>query len=217
MRLNKIVFTFGDYFDISVCNKALRSFIVLGTFIKGQTYTVQSSADSTIYMQTDELVKDHICGHTITRLFQTFHQNDDDVRDLLYPYLVGQIGTHRRSKLLLIGGECYLYGVLFRPYFDEICIYTDMPSIAIDARRNCPDALVELVDYDKLAQMRFTCSACIINVGKQGIVDRLQIECKDSIFYVSCKQETFKMYQIVQTFQVSKKVCVLHLGTFLNA
>jgi hypothetical protein len=217
MRLNKIVFTFGDYFDISVCNKALRSFIVLGTFINGQTYTVQSSADSTIYMQTDELVKDHICGHTITRLFQTFHQNDDDVRDLLYPYLVGQIGTQRRSKLLLIGGECYVYGVLFRPYFDEICIYTDMPSIAIDARRNCPDAVVELVDYDALAQMRLTCAACIINVGKRGIVDRLHIECKDSIFYVSCKQETFKRYQIVDTFQLSKKVYVLHLGTFLNA
>jgi len=217
MRLNKIVFTFGDNFDISVCNKALRSFIVVGTFIKGQTYTLQSGADSTIYMQTDELVTDHICGHTITRLFQTFHQNDDDVRDLLYPYLVGQIGTHRRSKLLLIGGECYVYGVLFRQYFDEICIYTDIPSIAIDARRNCPDAVVELVDYDALAQMRLTCSACIINVGKRGIVDRLQIECKDSIFYVSCKQETFKMYQIVDTFQLSKKVCVLHLGTFLNA
>ena len=217
MRLNKIVFTFGDNFDISVCNKALSSFIVVGTFIKGQTYTLQSGAYSTIYMQTGKLVTDHICGHTITRLFQTFHQNDDDVRDLLYPYLVGQIGTHRRSKLLLIGGECYLYGVLFRPYFDEICIYTDMPSIAIDARRNCPDAVVELVDYDALAQMRLTCAACIINVGKRGIVDRLQIECKDSIFYVSCKQETFKRYQIVQTFQISKKVCVLHLGTFLNA
>ena len=217
MRLNKIVFTFGDNFDISVCNKALSSFIVVGTFIKGQTYTLQSGADSTIYMQTGKLVTDHICGHTITRLFQTFHQNDDDVRDLLYPYLVGQIGTHRRSKLLLIGGECYLYGVLFRPYFDEICIYTDMPSIAIDARRNCPDAVVELVDYGALAQMRLTCAACIINVGKRGIVDRLQIECKDSIFYVSCKQETFKRYQIVQTFQISKKVCVLHLGTFLNA
>ena len=212
MRLNKIVFTFGDNFDISVCNKALRSFIVVGTFIKGQTYTLQSGADSTIYMQTDELVTDHICGHKITRLFQTFHQNDDDVRDLLYPYLVGQIGTHRRSKLLLIGGECYVYGVLFRPYFDEICIYTDIPSIAIDSRRNCPDAMVELVDYDALAQMRLTCSACIINVGKRGVVDRLQIECKDSIFYVSCKQETFKRYQIGETFQVSKKVCVLHLN-----
>ena len=217
MRLNKIVFTFGDNFDISVCNKALRSFIVVGTFIKGQTYKLQSGTDSKIYTQTGELVTDHICGHKITRLFQTFHQNDDDVRDLLYPYLVGQIGTQRRSKLLLIGGECYLYGVLFRPYFDEICIYTDMPSIAIDARRNCPDALVYLVDYDKLAQMRLTCSVCIINVGKQGIVDRLQIECNDNIFYVSCKQETFKRYKIVQTFQISKKVCVLHLGTFLNA
>ena len=223
MHLNKVVFTFSKTFafDISVCNKALQSFITsqmaVGTFTEGQTYTLQSGADSTIYMQTDELVTERICGYTITRLFQTFHQNDDDVRDLLYPYLVGKIGTQRRSKLLLIGGECYIYGVLFRPYFEEICIYTDMPSIAIDARRNCPDAVVELVDYDKLAQMRLTCAACIINVGKQGIVDRLQIECNDNIFYVSCKQETFKRYKIVQTFQISKKVCVLHLGTFLNA
>ena len=90
-----------------------------------------------------------------------------------------------------------------------------MPSIAIDARRNCPDAVVELVDYDALAQMRLTCSACIINVGKQGIVDRLQIECKNSdnsIFYVSCKQEMFKRYKITGMFQASKKVCVLHLN-----
>lgn len=215
MRLNKIVFTFGDNFDISVCNKALRSFIVFGTFIKGQTYTLQSGADSVIYTQTGELVTESICDHTITRLFYTFHQNDDDVRDRLYPYLIKKIGTQQRSKLLLIGGECYIYGVLFRPYFDEICIYTDMPSIAIDSRRNCPDAVVELVDYDNLAQMRLTCSACIINVGKRGVVDRLQIECKNgdnSIFYVSCKQETFERYQIVETFQVSKKVCVLHLN-----
>lgn len=212
MRLNKIVFTFGDNFDISVCNKALLSFITVGTFIKGQTYTIQSGTDSTIYTQTDDLVTDHICGYTITRLFQTFHQNDDDVRDLLYPYLIKKIGTQLRSKLLLIGGECYIYGVLFRPYFDEICIYTDMPSIAIDSRRNCPDAVVELVDYDALAQMQLTCSACIINVGKQGVVDRLQIECKKNIFYVSCKKETFKRYKIVETFQVSKKVCVLHLN-----
>jgi hypothetical protein len=212
MRLNKIVFTFGDNFDISVCNKALRSFILLGTFIKGQTYTLQSGTDSTIYTQTDELVTEHICGYTITRLFQTFHQNDDDVRDLLYPYLIKKIGTQLRSKLLLIGGECYVYGVLFRPYFDEICIYTDMPSIVIDSRRNCPDAVVELVDYDALAQMQLTCSACIINVGKRGVVDRLQIEYKKNIFYVSCKKEIFKRYQIVETFQVSKKVCVLHLN-----
>ena len=216
MRLNKIIFTFGDNFDISVCNKALHSFIVLGTFIKGQTYILQSGADSVIYRQMDELVTESICGHTIKRLFQTFHQNDDDVRERLYSYLIGQIGTQRRSKLLLIGGECYVYGVLFRPYFDEICIYTDMPSIAIDARRNCPDAVVELVDYDALAQMRLTYSACIINVGKRGVVDRLQIECKNGdnyIFYVSCKKETFKRYQIVETFQISKKVCVLHLDT----
>jgi len=222
MHLNKVVFTFSKTFafDISVCNKALQSFITsqmgLGTFTEGQTYTLQSGADSLIYTQTDELVRERICGYTITRLFQTFHQNDDDVRDLLYPYLIGQIGTTRRSKLVLIGGECYIYGVLFCPYFDEICIYTDMPSIAIDARRNCPDAVVELVDYDALAQMRLTCSVCIINVGKQGVVDRLEIECKNgdnSIFYVSCKQETCKRYQIVETFQASKKVCVLHLDT----
>ena len=87
-----------------------------------------------------------------------------------------------------------------------------MPSIAIDSRRNCPDAVVELVDYDALAQMRLTCSSCIINVGKRGVVDRFDIECKDTILYVSCKQETFERYQIVDTFQVSKKVCVLHLN-----
>lgn len=221
MHLNKVVFTFSETFafDISVCNKDLQSFITsqmaLGTFIEGQTYTLQSGADSLIYTQTDELVTERICGYTITRLFQTFHQNDDDVRERLYPYLIKKIGTTRRSKLVLIGGECYIYGILFRPYFDHICIYTDMPSIAIDARRNCPDAVVELVDYDALAQMRLTCSVCIINVGKQGIVDRLQIDCKNgdnSIFYVSCKKETFKRYQIVETFQASKKVCVLHLN-----
>jgi hypothetical protein len=217
MHLNKVVFTFSETFafDISVCNKDLQSFITsqmaLGTFIEGQTYTLQSGADSLIYTQTDELVREQICGYTITRLFQTFHQNDDDVRERLYSYLIGQIGTTRRSKLVLIGGECYIYGVLFRPYFDHICIYTDMPSIAIDARRNCPDAVVELVDYDALAQMRLTCSACIINVGKQGIVDRLQMD-TSTIFYVSCKQETFKKYQITGIFQASKKVCVLHLN-----
>ena len=86
-----------------------------------------------------------------------------------------------------------------------------MPSIAIDARRNCPDAVVELVDYDALAQMRLTCSVCIINVGKQGIVDHLQMD-TSTIFYVSCKQETFKKYQITGMFQASKKVCVLHLN-----
>ena len=86
-----------------------------------------------------------------------------------------------------------------------------MPSIAIDARRNCPDVVVELVDYDALAQMRLTCSACIINVGKQGIVDRLQMD-TSTIFYVSCKQETFKRYKITGMFQASKKVCVLHLN-----
>jgi hypothetical protein len=95
----------------------------LGTFTEGQTYTLQSGADSLIYTQTDELVRERICGYTITRLFQTFHQNDDDVRERLYPYLIGQIGTKQRSKLVLIGGECYIYDVLFRPYFDHICIY----------------------------------------------------------------------------------------------
>lgn len=214
MHLNKVVFTFSETFafDISVCNKDLQSFITsqmaLGTFIEGQTYTLQSGADSLIYTQTDELVTERICGYTITRLFQTFHQNDDDVRERLYPYLIKKIGTTRRSKLVLIGGECYIYGILFRPYFDHICIYTDMPSIAIDARRNCPDAVVELVDYDALAQMRLTCSVCIINVGKQGIVDRLQIDCKNgdnSIFYVSCKREHLKDIKLWRRFKQAKK------------
>ena len=102
IKLNKIVFTGLPILEI--CNEKLVEYLKDKKFEKDITYTIQSG-DNGIFIENNQIILEtiYVSQHPIQieRLFQTFHQNDDNVRLIIYDYIYNQIGSKSISNLLL--------------------------------------------------------------------------------------------------------------------
>lgn len=192
MKRNKIVFTKPESV-FAICNDILLNYIKTHSF-ENKRYILQSG-NGNVYTEKDEFVYETICGYQIKRLFHTFHQNDDIIRDQLYPKIMELYKPV--DNLLLIGGECYIYGKILK--YEKCDIYTDFESIYLDAKRNC-DANVYLIDYKKHKNFG-KYDMCIVNIGIKNLIDTFSIDC--IIFYISCNSnETFENYKIIEVYNI---------------
>ena len=206
IKLNKIVFTGLPILEI--CNEKLVEYLKDKKFEKDITYTIQSG-DNGIFIENNQIILEtiYVSQHPIQieRLFQTFHQNDDNVRLIIYDYIYNQIGSKSISNLLLIGGECYIYGKIIKS--DMTDIYTDFESILIDAKRNCKDKnniSFNLIDYKDYKDFKKDYDVCIVNIGKKEMIDTFKINSK-LLLYISCHQnEIFKNYKVVDCLNINK-------------
>jgi hypothetical protein len=191
---NKIVF-FGtpDNQTISLCNNQIQEYIHTHTFSNDNNTTLQSSENSVI--ENGDVIE-IVNGHSIIRSFDTFHQNDDNIRKALYEKLF-PILKIKRKNVLLIGGECYLYATLCNA--DNIYCYSDDEKIISDCKRNNSSrlsVLSELINYSTINLPTIEFDLCILNVSKKGlgkhlskIVSSLLSRCET--YYISCNEKSF--------------------------
>jgi hypothetical protein len=184
---NKIVFTgIPDEFTISLCNEELQKYIRNNSFVEGETYTLD------FFEKLDENFKN------ITRSENTFHQNDDNIRNELYKILT-PIFDKKYENVLLIGGECYIFGSLVNA--KNIYSYSDSSFIVKDCKRNLNiyggNIETELVNYGDVAIRNIEYDLCILNVSKKGLgkhlsslINGLKIKQK---YYISCNEKSFKI------------------------
>lgn len=191
---NKIVFSgTPDNQTISLCNNQIQEYIHTHTFSNDINITLQSSENGVI---TNGDVIETFYGYSIIRSFDTFHQNDDNIRKALYEKLF-PILKIKRKNVLLIGGECYLYSVLCNA--DNIYCYSDDEKIILDCKRNNSfhfSVRSELIDYSTINLPHIEFDLCILNVSKKGlgkhlskIVSLLSSTCKT--YYISCNEKSF--------------------------
>jgi len=215
MKLNKIVFSGPPTPQLfEICNQKLEHYIKHNTFEKDVLYTIQSGDDG-IFTEKDQIILETIYVNQqpfqIERLFQTFHQNDDNVRSVIYDLIINQIGSIPVSNLLLIGGECYIYGKIIQS--DMTDIYTDFESIFTDSKRNCKckNISFNLIDYNKFKHFQKEYDVCIVNIGKKEMIDTFIIKSK-LLLYISCHQnEVFENYKIIDCFKINKIIKIYKL------
>lgn len=142
-------------------------------------------------------MKELIAYKTILRSFKTFHQNDDIIRHSIHSYF----STISASRVLCIGGECYIYPYLikdiqyFQLYTDNIDIYN---TCIINHNKG------QQIDYNffELADIDF--DIAILNVSIKGLTkymanQLLKYNIKE-LYLVSCSPKSFnKDYQILKS------------------
>ena len=187
---NKICFTGKPAnYQLQLCNNMLKYVLIIlnNIFIDNVLYTIQVSDTNQIGLEilsqkdiiiTDmdifayiklnniiikyEIFNDICCGIPIKRSPISFHQNDDEIRKKVH-----NIFTCLSSeKLLCIGGECYIFGQLFKKT-NIIHIYSDYDSIILDAIINNETAICKKINYDSFIILH-SYDTVILNIGKKG-------------------------------------------------
>lgn len=136
----------------------------------------------------------------------SFRQPDDSIREYMIPWL--QHNLTCVDLLVLIGGECTLFGKILSSFTKKIVFLTDFQSIASDIKHNYKAPAVELINYKtwQLADsqynyMKHTNIACVCNTGIKGIGTNLANElCKlkaNTLYIISCNHDTWESDWII--------------------
>jgi len=141
----------------------------------------------------------------------SFRQPDDSIREYMIQWM--QRNFSYVDLLVLIGGECTLFGKILSRFTKDTAFLTDFQSIADDVQRNYKSPMVELIDYDKwkLAESKlagdklFTRTdtynkkkdiASIINTGFRGMGRNLAMEiCRldaSKLYVISCNPDSWQ-------------------------
>lgn len=132
-----------------------------------------------------------INGFIIFRNNKSFHQNDDSIRNILYKKLNEYFKSKVIDTITFVGGEMYIFGIIFRRYFKEMYCFSDYSSIIDDCETN--NITAELVDYTKVVLPNT--NTVLFNVGKTGLNENLINNCIENnyknIIIVSCNDNYF--------------------------
>jgi len=224
MSRNKI--GFSDNPDLTICNPTLRDFLCkissifnehvevtaqvtnmgyVGIAISGELSldAFNMLKDICNYLEINELiVKNDLLIETINntihiqRSFDTFHQNDDKIRQHIHNYF----SIIKSDTLLCVGGECYIYPHLIRPNY--CCIMTNYQSIFDDAKRNNSANKYIFSDYNNF-KLSFDCvfdcifDTAIFNVSKSGLTESMCYALLErlipTVYIVSCNEKSHKL------------------------
>ena len=137
----------------------------------------------------------------IKRSAYSFHQNDENIRKILYYNLYKFISSITFNEIIFLGGEMYLFGTIINS--EKKYFYSDYKSIVDDTiNNNINSNDVELVNYeDKKINIK-NGDIILINNGKSGLGSNL---CKkilendyEWIVIISCNNKSFeKDYKIL--------------------
>jgi tRNA/tmRNA/rRNA uracil-C5-methylase (TrmA/RlmC/RlmD family) len=178
---NKIVFTgIPDEFTVNLCNEKIQKYIRENTFREGEIYSID------LYENEFKIFKSK----------NTFHQNDDNIQKELYN-IIFPILKREYENVLLIGGECYIFGSLI--HAKNIYSYSDSYSIVEDCKRNTNryggNIEAKLVNYSDIEIQEIKYDICILNVSKKGLGKHLSsfistLNVKEK-YYISCNEKSF--------------------------
>ena len=203
---NKIIFSGQPNKEtISLCNQQIQEYISSHLFNNNSTYIIQSSDSKVICCLKDEIMCRDIINTfenvSIIRDSNTFHQNDDNIRNGLYEILF-PILKEKRKNVLLIGGECYLFSAFCNA--ENIYCYSDDERIICDCLRNTRNNrnksnniryIIELVDYSMWKIPNISFDLCILNVSKKGLGENLSTQVASfswDTYYISCDRKSFE-------------------------
>jgi len=189
---NKIIFTgIPSQKTISLCNQILQTHINDSSFEENKSYMFYSGKNGVNQPIVEEKWKNFI----IYRQPDTFHQNDDNIRKVLYTLLYQHTKMYDTIKhnILLIGGECYFFAKWFI-HTNSTFIYTDKENIYSDAITNNKNSnyVITHCNYHQVQLSTIHFDMCIINVSQSGINEHLikQLFHIKKIFYISCNNDT---------------------------
>ncbi len=149
----------------------------------------------------------------IKRSAYSFHQNDENIRKILYDNIYKFILSIKFNEIIFIGGEMYLFGTIINS--EKKYFYSDYKSIVDDTIINDINSnYVELVNYeDKKINIK-NGDIILINNGKSGLGNNL---CKkilendyEWIVIISCNNKSFEndykilniKYKIINRFEI---------------
>ena len=149
----------------------------------------------------------------IKRSAISFHQNDENIRKILYDNIYKFVLTKDFKKIIFLGGEMYLFGIIINS--DQKYFYSDYKSIVDDTIINDINSkYVKLIDYtDK--NIKIECGDLIlVNNGKSGLGINLCEKILENnykwIIIISCNNKSFendykllnKKYKIINKLEI---------------
>lgn len=202
---NKIVFRGKPSIEmIQMCNSQLQNYMREKEFEDYKTYTLQASSEGVITNPLYDITETVKFGEqevAITRNFETFHQNDDGIRQELYKVLADVLSPPGKTygNVLFIGGECYLFSKVVQA--ENIYCFSDDEKILRDCLRNndkTEKVKTSHVDYNTVEIPELTYDLCILNVSKKGLGEHLSYQVRNSsqftcpTYYISCHAQSFQ-------------------------
>lgn len=131
----------------------------------------------------------------IKRSAFSFHQNDENIRKILYDNIYKFVFSKNFKKIIFLGGEMYLYGKIIDA--DQKYFYSDYKSIVDDTiLNNINSKYVKLIDYaDKSIKIE-SGNMILVNNGKSGLGINLCQKILENeyewIIIISCNNKSFE-------------------------
>lgn len=169
------------------------------------------------YLEKNNLYKNKyffeiIFDKIIIRHYNTFHQNDDNIRKYLYINLYKLI--KKSKKILFIGGEIYIFGVIFYHLYSEAYFISDNLSIIKDTIinniHNKKIQKIEYCDYKNYI-IKDSYDLILCNVSKSGLTDNLCLQINnsnsDKLIIIYCSEKSIiKNLPLLFNFYLEKSI-----------
>lgn len=161
---------------------------------------------------------DNMASYILYRSFNSFHQNDDNIRNAIYDYILKH--DFNVDNLILFGGEMYGYTKFFLTV-KNLYAYSDYEGLIDDTIYNLENKyehqIIEHVNYELFKTKLFDIdkSLIICNTSKTGLGYNMANEiCKINsthLIIVSCNKKSYirdyeilkNNYILVETLSIS--------------
>lgn len=164
-----------------------------------------------------------INGFIIFRNYKSFHQNDDSIRNILYKKLTEYFESETINTITFVGGEMYIFGIIFGKYFNQMYFMSDYSSIVDDCYTN--NMTAQLVNYNLVTLPES--DTILFNVGKTGLNENLITNCIENnyknLIIISCNDNHFfrNYHQLENTYTLIKTILIetnylIRLSFFCN-
>jgi hypothetical protein len=148
----------------------------------------------------NEFFHEKINDILIKRNINTFHQNDDIVRNYLYEFIINN--TNGVKNLILFGGEMYIFQNIIR--HNNLYAFSDFRTIVEDTylnNININNKIINLIDYSgfNLEKICRENSLTICNTSKNGLDINIAKQINsDNLIIISCNKKSFnKDYKVL--------------------
>lgn len=152
---------------------------------------------------------ENIDGNIISRHNITFHQCDDGIRNNLYETINKELEYN--NSYVLVGGEMYIFGVIFREFYKKIKLYSDYQTIIDDSISNGLNS-VNLINYDTYDKPFKINSFIICNTSKHGLGNNLCNLLNKSnakkLFIISCNKKSLDRDIKMLNYRHIKKIII---------
>ena len=196
--------------------------IIIDEIIKIKTHLTDQIADE---INTDQITNQ--IAINVKRHLNSFYQTDESIRkkihEIIYNFVNINLQKTSNSVVIFLGGEMYIYGLLFDKLFDKKMYITDTESINDDAILNDPsdDSIYNLTNYKtKNFLLNITTKyianidLLLSNISKTGlgeqICDQINIIKPKCLILITCNFKVtqrdinmLKLYKVIKFIKIS--------------